>query len=364
MRGGSPAYSSMQVLTGEDPVPADDVFSLACLAYRLIAGYRVFGPRNAADAAQEGMEPQQPNELSGVQWAAMKKALAYSRVTRYESPKAFLDAFGMNGPGNGSGLSAQPSAMVAPGPQATANTKGPDIRIEAAMDRSAHDETTEVALDSPIRADHGSIMYEHDEPARRSPWRLLVVGIILVGAAFVVVETRVIDEIPDLETGLESLTNFVEQVVPDAASVGETIEELAALPEIDVADTSAASAEDGVTESLVIDSSASTVEEIVTAQPEQTESDSAAEVAISAPPVTEAPEVAETVTVEPALPPPVDFSVLPDPDLILTLGDPAAGVVAMGDLAIREGAGDVIVQFVRDGDQSRRFYHRIVEPSF
>ena len=42
MRAGSPAYSSMQVLTGEDPVPADDVFSLACLMYRLIAGYRVF----------------------------------------------------------------------------------------------------------------------------------------------------------------------------------------------------------------------------------------------------------------------------------------------------------------------------------
>ena len=43
VRAGSPAYSSMQVLTGEDPVPADDVFSLACLMYRLIAGYR--GPK-------------------------------------------------------------------------------------------------------------------------------------------------------------------------------------------------------------------------------------------------------------------------------------------------------------------------------
>ncbi|MCK4977782.1 MAG: serine/threonine protein kinase, partial [Anaerolineales bacterium] len=40
----TPAYSSMQVLTSEEPVAADDVFSLSCLLYRLLAGYRVFGP--------------------------------------------------------------------------------------------------------------------------------------------------------------------------------------------------------------------------------------------------------------------------------------------------------------------------------
>jgi len=87
----TPAYSSMQVLTGDEPVPADDVFSLACLMYRLIAGYRVFGPRNAAEAAESGMEPQRPNGLSDSQWRALKKALAYSRVARYSSPKEFID---------------------------------------------------------------------------------------------------------------------------------------------------------------------------------------------------------------------------------------------------------------------------------
>ena len=80
LRTGTPAYSSMQVLTGEDPVPADDVFSLACLMYRLIAGYRVYGPRNAAQAAEDGMEPQQPQGLADEQWQPLKKALSYSRV--------------------------------------------------------------------------------------------------------------------------------------------------------------------------------------------------------------------------------------------------------------------------------------------
>ena len=88
----SPAYSSMQVLGGEDPVPTDDVFSLGCLLYRLIAGYRVFGPRNAAEASLEGMTPQRPQGLNDDQWKALKKALSYSRVTRFQSVREFIDA--------------------------------------------------------------------------------------------------------------------------------------------------------------------------------------------------------------------------------------------------------------------------------
>lgn len=88
----TPAYSSMQVLTGEEPVPSDDVFSLGCLLYRLLAGYRVFGPRNAAEASQEGMKPQRPQGVSEDQWRALKKALSYARVTRYQTVKEFIDA--------------------------------------------------------------------------------------------------------------------------------------------------------------------------------------------------------------------------------------------------------------------------------
>jgi hypothetical protein len=88
----TPAYSSMQVLTGEKPLPVDDVFSLACLLYRLIAGYRVFGPRNAAEAAEEGMKPQRLENLSDANWRVLKKALSYSRVTRFDSMADFVDA--------------------------------------------------------------------------------------------------------------------------------------------------------------------------------------------------------------------------------------------------------------------------------
>ncbi len=90
----TPAYSSMQVLTGEDPVPSDDVFSLACLLYRLVAGYRVFGPRNAAQAAEAGMTPQRLAGVNEEQWSAVRKALSYARVTRFDSMAGFLEALG------------------------------------------------------------------------------------------------------------------------------------------------------------------------------------------------------------------------------------------------------------------------------
>ena len=92
----TPAYSSMQVLTGEEPVAADDVFSLSCLLYRLIAGYRVFGPRNAAEASSAGMKPQRLKALNDSQWRALKKGLAYARVTRFASVKEFIAALDEN----------------------------------------------------------------------------------------------------------------------------------------------------------------------------------------------------------------------------------------------------------------------------
>ena len=88
----TPAYASMQVLTGEEPVPSDDVFSLACLLYRLLAGYRVFGPRNAAEAAEQGMKPQKLDMLSDGQWRTVNKALSYPRITRYDSMQEFIAA--------------------------------------------------------------------------------------------------------------------------------------------------------------------------------------------------------------------------------------------------------------------------------
>ncbi|MDH3267079.1 MAG: serine/threonine protein kinase, partial [Gammaproteobacteria bacterium] len=114
---GAMSYSSLQVLGGETPVTSDDIFSLACLLYRLIAGYRVFGPRNAAAAAQAGMTPQRPHGFTDLQWIAMSNALSFERKSRYSCVSDFAAA--LEG-----GTAARPSGEVEGQSGAAAASKG------------------------------------------------------------------------------------------------------------------------------------------------------------------------------------------------------------------------------------------------
>ena len=179
----APQYSSMQVLTGEEPVPADDVFSLACLLYRLVAGYRVFGPRNAAAAAAAGMEPQEPDGLSETQWQAVKKALAYSRVPRYASPAAFAAA-----------LDGMAETRVAP-------------------------PVTELIVPVEDRRDmrRGS--------SRRSPWRFAVPVIILIVSAAVGLQTGMLGKLGQLLPSSE--INTTSRLPEQSNTASETGPEMA-----------------------------------------------------------------------------------------------------------------------------------------
>jgi len=370
----------MQVLTGEDPVPADDVFSLACLFYRLVAGYRVFGPRNAADAAEEGMEPQPPQELNAQQWQAVKKALAYSRVTRFGSPKAFMDAVGV-------AKISQPAKTAAPAtPPVTVPPTQPEKRKsvqsigeEVSIAPLMPDETTEIALDVPLHAPRDSIMYEpeDDEPVRRSPLRMIVVGIIIIASALVVLKPDMVETITGIEPSFDAVTDIVDQIASEVADAPtETapaeIQDLEALPEIDVAET----ADDGITEELVIDAADGSVEEVSVLEEGPTDeiiaadrlvddTTSAGEAAIAEADTTgekiEAVAVAgdvPVVEVDPVpepdpLPVATDFSTLPEPALLLPFDSSDGAAVPAGSVSVREDGTNAIVDFVRDGDLSQ-----------
>ncbi len=226
--GGTPAYSSMQVLTGELPVAADDVFSLACLMYRMIAGYRVFGPRDAAHAAQDGMGPQQPKGLSDEFWQILKKALAYSRVTRYPTPKAFVAAL--------DAVSAK-SRGAAKQPAPAPVEEVPNIRTEPLL--ATQNDTapvTAVSADkdfvAPLHAGHESIMYEPDEDEPpRSSWRLAFLGLTLIVAAWgIVTQTNLIDRYAQIAESIDvsSLVNAGDDAqIVDAPAVDYSAQDIA-----------------------------------------------------------------------------------------------------------------------------------------
>jgi serine/threonine protein kinase len=79
-------YASREVLNGQRPTIQDDVFSLACLAYRLLAGYRPFknGSRDATQLSR-------PKGLGPRQWGILRRGLASDRRDRPASVRELLD---------------------------------------------------------------------------------------------------------------------------------------------------------------------------------------------------------------------------------------------------------------------------------
>ena len=282
LRTGTPAYSSMQVLTGEDPVPADDVFSLACLMYRLIAGYRVYGPRNAAQAAEDGMEPQQPQGLADEQWQPLKKALSYSRVTRFASAAAFIKALGIKNGKSAPTPAPTPQTHTVKEPVAPAPpVKQPAPQIQ---EEKLHAPTVrlESPIAQPIRAEKEPIMYDpddDDDEPRRSPWRLIVIGTIIVASAAVVVtQTELVDQIgetvqtidvtpvtdalrsqpeivdlPPVDEATQDVAEFVSDDAGDESGTGTGQPDEALMVETDDADAAATESDALVSEDLIDD---------------------------------------------------------------------------------------------------------------
>ena len=325
----SPEYSSMQVLTGEDPVPADDVFSLGCLMYRLVAGYRVFGPRSAAEAASEGMEPQQPPDLSDSQWLALKKALAYSRVPRFSSPAEFLAAFGelpkskpVQPAPPAEPAPAEPQAQLAQPapPEPQAQPAPPEPQAQPA--RLAQPEP--VAQPAPLVVpDEPMVARNFDLEPRPSPWRLAVLGIILIGSVAVVTRPDILERVDQLIPMVTSIIADEIVVEPPPESAAETV----------AAPATEAIVEDAAAEDLAEDTLAEVAVESTAAESSVDE-------------VSPEEAVAESTATETADEPEIDLTALLSPTL--TIGLTATGrSVAEVDLTLREDSDPATIDLVR-----------------
>ena len=87
----TPSYASCEVLEGEAPTAQDDVYSLACVAYRLLAGQRVFGGATAVEAEKQRLQPEPLENIAEHEWKALRHALAFRRADRTPDVASFLD---------------------------------------------------------------------------------------------------------------------------------------------------------------------------------------------------------------------------------------------------------------------------------
>jgi len=83
-------YASPDVLEGKPPVFEDDVFSLGCLAYRLLGGRPPFGRRSPLDAHSARQDAPRIESLPEADWALLRRALAFDRRERPSNVDGFL----------------------------------------------------------------------------------------------------------------------------------------------------------------------------------------------------------------------------------------------------------------------------------
>jgi serine/threonine protein kinase len=86
----TPAYASCELLEGREADPRDDLFALACLSYELLAGEHPFRHRRSTEARTLKIAPSRPPGLSGRQWRALMRGLAWDRADRPASLRDWL----------------------------------------------------------------------------------------------------------------------------------------------------------------------------------------------------------------------------------------------------------------------------------
>lgn len=313
LKAMTPAYSSMQVLTGEEPAPSDDVFSLACLLYRLLAGHRVFGPRNAAEASEHGMNPARPNGISDDLWRALKKALSHSRVMRFASVDEFLAA--LRDAGNAA--LAEPfvenaPVKIAPVENARAKNEPVENVREAAFDNVRPD-----PLDNDEIAGGGSI----------GKW---IIGLVLLLG----IAAGMLYQQGTLDPWLEEFGARWQ-----AAPVSEPVE-VAAPVDNGTAPIEFKAPEPTPDTSTLIDGTAE-----IDAADKTDEPDRAA--------------AAENAVAEPL----IDFSSLPPADLEVSFS-PGGASIGSFNVTLREGDAPVIIDFLRRGSLAAPLTLKLEEVGF
>ncbi len=81
----TPAYASLEMLQGETPQPADDIYSLGVVMYLALTGQHPFNRLSAVEARDQQVSLQRPARLRARQWRMLKRILAFERKDRPQS---------------------------------------------------------------------------------------------------------------------------------------------------------------------------------------------------------------------------------------------------------------------------------------
>jgi serine/threonine protein kinase len=98
LRAITPAYASCNRLDGGVPVLSDDVYSLSCVIYELLAGVHPYQRKSATEARRLGLRPTPIAGLTEVQWRTLAAGLQLSSTHGTIQVHDLLDAFNATSP--------------------------------------------------------------------------------------------------------------------------------------------------------------------------------------------------------------------------------------------------------------------------
>jgi hypothetical protein len=128
----TPAYASPQVLQGREPVAADDLYSLACVAFELLTGSHPFDRLDAREAWARELHPRPAPGLDAGVRDALERALSFDRERRPKSMEAFVASLEPDAPAAApAGVPATAGLSVPGGPPL--HSRGPWWLAAAAL---------------------------------------------------------------------------------------------------------------------------------------------------------------------------------------------------------------------------------------
>ncbi len=104
-------YASPEVLSGFPPVVEDDVFSLACVVYRLLSGKHPFGGSPSLVAQRNGLSVEAIPGLPAREWEVLRQALSFERSDRPGDVSDFVTWGAATDEGNESPVRAAPRLL-------------------------------------------------------------------------------------------------------------------------------------------------------------------------------------------------------------------------------------------------------------
>jgi len=91
MAACTPSYATKELFYGEEPLPSDDVYALACVTYKMLTGKHPYHGHGAVEAERLGLKPERIKQLTHSQWKGLLRGLSFSRKLRTRTVEKFLN---------------------------------------------------------------------------------------------------------------------------------------------------------------------------------------------------------------------------------------------------------------------------------